>query len=330
MTGKGNDLEKQVMAAVEFIRRHDRFLVVSHLNPDGDAIGSTLAVGLMLEYLNKTYKMVNEDPLPSKFNLLRGSDRVLLASELSEDEPYDAVISLDCADFRRMGELHKRVQPETPLLNIDHHATNEGFGTCVWIEAEAAATAEMLYTLVNGLGIPWTEDLAKCIYTGLLTDTGGFRYANTGPQVLRIASEMLDYGVQASELANVLLEQMTYPQLVLLQKSLARLSFAYERRVAWVSVTARDMAEAQAANEDIEGLVNYPRNIEGVEVGLLFKETGEDTFKVSLRSNGKVDVARIAKSFGGGGHTLAAGCTLTGPLDQVTSQLVKEVGLALE
>ncbi|GIP33115.1 bifunctional oligoribonuclease/PAP phosphatase NrnA [Paenibacillus sp. J2TS4] len=330
MTAQGNKPSGPLEAAAQFIRNHDRFLVVSHLNPDGDAIGSTLAVGWMLEHMNKTFQMVNEDPIPPKYNFLWGSDQVGLISEMPEEERFDAIISLDCADIRRMGPLHNRIHPDTPLLNIDHHATNEGFGSCVWIEAEAAATAELLYDLVNELQIPWTTDLANCIYTGLLTDTGGFRYSNASPKVLLIASEMLGYGVKGSELANVLLEKMTYAHLVLLQKSLAKLSFAYDRKIAWISVTVEDTAEAQAVNEDMEGLVNYPRNIEGVEVGLLFKEIDNGTFKVSLRSNGKVDVARIAKSFGGGGHTLAAGCTLHGDLDQVTSQLIQEVGLALE
>lgn len=315
--------------AKQFIHSHGRFLIVSHVNPDGDAISSTLAVSWMLEQLGKSYVTVNEDVLPSRFDYLWGNEGWIVTAELPEEVAYDAIISVDCADYSRIGSIADRLPPGIPHLNIDHHSTNNGFGTCVLIRDEAAATAEILYDLANALNLTWSKELADCIYTGLLTDTGGFRYANTTPTVFRIASQLVEYGVQGSDLAQLLLERISASHVRLLQISLAGLSFDFGGQLAWISVSLQDIEDTKATNEDLEGLVNYPKNIEGVEVGLLLKEVSHGVYKASLRSNDRVDVAAIAQRFGGGGHVRAAGCTLKGSLVEVSEQLVKEVGLAL-
>lgn len=329
--GEPLSYERQLEQAKAFLQANDRFLVVSHVHPDGDAASSTLAVGYMLECLGKQYAMVNEGSVPAKFHMLWNCGRVLDYSKTPvEGSPeFDCVISVDCADYARMGEVRSWFSPEIPLLNIDHHPTNDAYGTVNVIKPDAAATAEVLYDLAVALGITWDVALAECIYTGLLTDTGGFRYSNTTPKVMRIASEMLQYGVNGNELADHLLERMTYSQVAMLRKALANLSFSANRQIAWISVTLEEIRESGATNEDLEGLVNYPRNIEGVEVGMLFKQTDTDKFKVSLRSAGRADVAAIAKSFGGGGHVRASGCSLEGSLKQVIQQMLKEVELAL-
>src|SRR5690606_19526639 len=160
--------------AAAFIREHERFLIVSHVNPDGDAISSTLATAYLLEQLGKTYITVNEDEMPDRFHYLWGHEGWLKTENLPKDADYDAVISVDCADYASIESLKDSLSEATPLLNIDHHATNNGFGSVVLIREEAAATAEILFDLTDTLGVSWSKTLADCIYTGVLTDTGGF------------------------------------------------------------------------------------------------------------------------------------------------------------
>lgn len=320
---------EQLAAAGRFLREHDDYLVVSHVTPDGDAVSSTLAVGLMLRQLNKRYVMINEGSSPRKFNYLSGFEAIVDYSAAAPERTFQHVVSVDCADFKRVGAVGKLFAEQAALLNIDHHPTNDAFGSSNLLRFDAAATAEILYDLVCELKLDWTKELSDCIYTGLLTDTGGFRYANTTPKVLGIASEMLRYGVNGNELADHLLEKLSFSHVALLKTALSSLAFTDDRRIAWVSVALSDIAEAHASNEDLEGLVNYPRNIEGVEVGLLFKQVEGDRYKVSMRSAGKADVSQIAKAFGGGGHVRAAGCTIDGALKHVVDLVVQAVERAL-
>lgn len=331
LTGFEPEYRQRLEEAKAFILNQDRFLVVSHVNPDGDAIGSTLAAGHMLEQLGKSFFMVNEGSVPAKFHMLPNSLKIgNFSATASESIPrFDCVIAVDCADFERIGEVRQWFPEGIPLLNIDHHPTNDGYGSVNVIRSEAAATAEVLYDLAGVLEIVWERPVAECIYTGLLTDTGGFRYSNTTPKVLNIASEMLTYGVNGNRLADQLLERLTFSQVAILRKALATLSFSPDKRIAWMAVTSEDIRETGTEGGDMDGLVNYPRNIEGVEVGLLFKQSDPDTFKVSLRSAGLADVASIAQRFGGGGHVRAAGCTVKGTLQEAVDRIVSEVGRAL-
>ncbi|MDB5052041.1 MAG: exopolyphosphatase [Bacilli bacterium] len=322
--------EQQLIQAKQFIRENDDFLVVSHIDPDGDAASSTLAVGWMLTQLNKRFTMINEGNTPGKFDFLWGFNHIINYTKATPSRMYSHVIAVDCADYSRIGKVKSLMNESTQILNIDHHRTNDYYGAIQLINANAAATAEVLYDLALKLEVNWTSSLGDCIYTGLLTDTGGFRYANTTPKVMRIAAEMLQYGVNGNDLADRLLEKVTYSHILLLQKALSTLSFSENKQISWVSVTKDEIAFANASNEDLEGLVNYPRNIEGIEVGILFKEVEPLKYKVSMRSAGKADVALIAKSFGGGGHFRAAGCTLLGSLEDIIAKVVKEVGLALQ
>jgi phosphoesterase RecJ-like protein len=322
--------EQQLAAAKQFILSNDDFLVVSHIDPDGDAASSTLAISWMLKQLNKKFTMINEGNTPGKFNFLWGFDGIIDYSKAAPLRIFEHVISVDCADFSRMGKVKSLFSPTTQILNIDHHRTNDYYGAYQLIKEAAAATAEVLYDLAMELNINWSTELGNSIYTGLLTDTGGFRYSNTTPKVMRIAAEMLQLGVDGNDLADRLLEKLTYSHIILLQKALATLAFSRDKRISWVSVTLQDIAEAGASNEDLEGLVNYPRNIEGVEVGILFKEVEADKYKVSMRSAGIADVALIAKSFGGGGHFRAAGCTILGELHDIITKVVEEVGQKLQ
>ena len=311
--------------AADFLREEDDFLVVSHLSPDGDAIGSTAAVGLLLKSLGKTYALMNADRPPEKYAPLLAGQELTVCGEQPPARRFRAAVAVDCADFERIGAARRCLAEDARILNIDHHPTNEGYGTVQLLKFDAAATVQIVFDLAETLGVPWTKPLAECIYGGLLTDTGGFRYANTTPEVMAIAERMLRYGADGNALAEQLLEKMSFSQVMLLKEALATLSFTEDRKIAWMSVTRDLLASVGAAEEDTDGLVNIPRNIEGVEVGLLFKEKEPGEVKVSLRSAGRVDVAALAKSLGGGGHVRAAGCTVRGTVAEAERLVVDAV-----
>ncbi len=316
--------------AAHFISDYDQFLVISHLSPDGDAIGSTLAMVGILKALKKKYCVVNPDRLPKKYSILPWSEEILSAEE-DHSGPYHYVIALDCADEKRMEPFPSWFADGASILNIDHHPTNTRYGTVNLVCPEAAATAQLVYYLAEVLQVPLEEPLATCLYTGILTDTGGFRYANTNPEVMRMASRLLDVGVNPSELAEQFLERTSEAHLQLLQKALSRLRREMDGRLAWMFVTQDDFREAGATEADMDGLVQYPLRIEGVEVGLLFREVSSTSCKVSLRSRALVDVSKIAALFGGGGHARAAGCTVEGDLftvmEQVRDSVQKQLSL---
>lgn len=316
---------QELQRAVDFIKAHDDFLIVSHVQPDGDAVSSTLVVGWLLSCLGKKYVMVNEGSIPRRMSYMWHAEDIMNLSEQSLSRTYKHVISVDCADFKRMGNVKEYFAPDMMLLNIDHHPTNDGFGAVNLIVPTAAATAEILFDVLELAGIQMDQDVATALYTGLMTDTGGFRYSNTSPKVMATASRLLEYGVDGPWLAEHLLEQMTFPQLRILTKALNKLELSEDGKVSWVSLTDWDMQEAGAIHEDLEGIVNYARNITGVEVGMLFKVINEQAVKVSLRSAGKVDVAAVAQSFGGGGHVRAAGARIDLPLDAAVQAVVERV-----
>ncbi|GAB2722239.1 bifunctional oligoribonuclease/PAP phosphatase NrnA [Paenibacillus thermoaerophilus] len=321
---------RELREAAEFLRRHDDILVVSHVNPDGDAIGSTLAAGWLLGRMGKSYVMANQDAVPSKFGFLPNADRIVRSAELAGRAPFRAAVFVDCADRARAGDAAGLLSPDAAILNIDHHATNDRFGTQALVMPDASATCEMLWHLIGVSGEEADASVGECIYTGILTDTGGFRYSNTSRNVMILAAELLGLGVQGHVLAERLLETMTYAQIELLKRGLQTLEFACGRRVAYVSVTLKDLQELRTDSSDLDGLVNYARNVAGVEVGLLFRQDAEDKVKVSFRSRGQVDVSRVAGAFGGGGHVRASGATVAGTLEEVRKAVLREVELALE
>jgi|HigsolmetaAR203D_1030402.scaffolds.fasta_scaffold00569_11 Exopolyphosphatase-related proteins len=320
---------RQLADAARFIREHDDFLVVSHIHPDGDAVGSTCAVGWILDQLGKRNMLCNEGAIPKKYRFLRRGDQIADYAGHRPDKMYRHVICVDCADYQRIGSIAEWIAEDAQIVNIDHHPTNDRYGAVHVVKEDAAATAELLFDLAEELALPLTAEMAECIYTGILTDTGGFRYANTSPRVMQIASRLLTYGISPGMLAEVLLEKTTFAHILLLKKALTTLSFTEDRRIAWVCAWKKDIEEAGAGNEDMDGLVNYPRNIEGVEVGLLFKQMSDREVKVSFRASSRVDVSRVAQQFGGGGHVRAAGATIRGDMDEVVARVVEATRLAL-
>ncbi|MFV9509811.1 DHH family phosphoesterase [Tepidibacillus sp. LV47] len=312
------DYKEQLANAASFIQQNDHFLIVSHINPDGDTISSSLALAHLLKALGKSFQIVNQDQIPKKFLFLPLADQIQRIQNVKEK--FSVIISVDLADRLRMGDIDPLVAEGAKILNIDHHPTNDHFGDVNLLLPTAAATAEIVYDLTDQLEVPIDKNLATCIYTGLFTDTGGFRYSNTSPKVMRIAAELLEYGVSPSEIAEITLETITKGHIDVLKIALSKLEIIEDGKIAWTFLEKKDLPDTILSDET-EGIVNYCRNIEGVEVGVFFKETEDHVIKVSLRSKKIVDVGAIAKSFGGGGHARAAGFTFHGPLEEVKALL---------
>ncbi|QGG58771.1 bifunctional oligoribonuclease/PAP phosphatase NrnA [Paenibacillus sp. B01] len=321
-------MHRDFEAAMSFLNEGDDYLVVSHVQPDGDAISSTLAAAWLLDRLGKRVVLANQDPVPDRLRFLSGSERILSLDSLAPDLRFKRIVAVDCADFKRIGQLSERFAEGAELLNIDHHPTNDAYGVCNLIVPEAAATAQILFELIAASGHALDAAAAELLYTGLLTDTGGFRYSNTDTRVMQTAARLLEAGADGYRIADRLLETMTLPQLKLLRLGLNRMEFRFDDRVCSMLITPEDMAEIGAAPEDLEGLVNYARNVEGVEAGVLLKGLRDGSVKASLRSGGTLDVAAIASAFGGGGHIRAAGCRLED--DVQIEALLSAIGEALE
>ncbi len=316
------EYQEQLKTAARFLMENDHFLIVSHVHPDGDTLSSSLGLGLILQKLNKSFSLVNQDPLPLKFSYLPLFQSVRSVEEIAVK--YANVITVDVADQSRAGEISSLLIDDVQLLNIDHHPTNDHFGQVNLVFPDAAATAEVIFYLAVELNVPLDKEIATCIYTGLLTDTGGFRYSNTSSSVLRIASELLEYGISPGDIAEMALETITESHIKLLNIALNRLEIIEHGNVAWTTLNHQELSRGSDA-EDSEGIVNYCRNIEGVEIGIFFKETSLGEVKVSLRSKKRLDVGAIAKDFGGGGHKRAAGYTFYGTIEAAKTNLIEKI-----
>lgn len=306
---------------VEAVREGKRFLLSLHRQPDGDSIGASLAIAMGLRQLGKEAIVATPDPIPSVYGFLPGREVVQPWEEVTGT--FDAVLLFDCADEDRTG-APKPLKDYAPLvINVDHHATNRGYGDITFIDPLAAAVAEIALRLLDELRVVLEPDIALCLYTAIVTDTGSFRYASTSPQTHRIAARLLDAGLDPGEISEHLFEQNEAAGLKLLARALSGLKFGADGRLAMVSLSREDMEQAGAGAAEAEslGIVNYARSIRGVEVGVLLRQD-KDGVKASLRSRGAVDVAQVAFALGGGGHSRAAGVSLPGKTLQEAETIV--------
>jgi bifunctional oligoribonuclease and PAP phosphatase NrnA len=307
-----------VQAVLDVLRRGRRFAVASHARPDGDAVGSMLACGMMLAQMDKQTELVTADPVPLIYRGLPCASSIRQTQRV--DGEYDAVILLECDGLTRcrLGGLERRF-----LVNIDHHVSAREFADVNWIDTDACAVAEMVYRLARAAGVTVTAEMAACLYTGVLTDTGSFCYEGTDVHAFEMARELVRCGADPAKLARDVYFSNPLSKMTLLGAALNNLR--RDGRLAWLWVTNADMQRTGAAEEDCEGIVNYAIAIAGVEAAVLLRELPDRRVRLSLRSKGSVDVARIAASFGGGGHLHAGGCTLEGPLSFAMDQILETV-----
>ncbi len=320
-------LIETIPLAATAIREARSLVMACHVNPDGDALGSMLGLALGLAPLGQSLTLLSQDGVPDILRFLPGSERV---QRTTEAEAFDLAVVLDSGDLARVGS---HVQPliarARRVIDIDHHVVAGSFGDIRVLHAQAASTSEIVYALLEALGLPITPDVATCLFTGVITDTGSFRFQNVTPNTLRVAAKLLEAGAPPAHISENVFENRTFAATRLLGAALSALVQTPDGRVIWTHITAQDFRTLGATDQDTEGVVNYVRGVRGAEVGILFREMEDGKIRVSLRSRESVNVAEIAARFGGGGHRMASGCTVDAPLADAEQAVVRAVQAAL-
>ena len=311
------------------IRLGNRFLLTSHVNPDGDAIGSELGLARLLRSMGKGAVVWNRDPIPTIYRPLPGSERVHTGEEPPAGFPdrFDAIVVLECPSPDRTGlEQHLSARP---VINIDHHLGNQLYGSVNWVDSAAPAVGEMIYRLAQGLKLTLDPETASCLYLTLVTDTGGFRFSNATPAAFEAAAALVRDGAHPEQVSQWLYESQPLPVVRLVGEMLQTLQIHEDGRVATARLTPEMFARVGASPGDSEGLIDYPRSIAGVEAVALIRQREDGTHKVSLRSRGEVDVEKIARHHGGGGHRNAAGFVLEGDGEEARRKVAEALAAAL-
>lgn len=303
----------------------DSILISVHKNPDGDALGSQLALMLALERTGKKVTLHNLDPVPEMYRFLPQGDRIKTGRPVHG--AFDAIIVLD-AEPTRTG-LFDADYPARTRINIDHHITNPLEWPLTWLDVNASATGEMIYKLITLMNAPIDRDTALCLYTAILTDTGSFRYSNTTPVCMRIAATLLEAGADSWLVTENVYESFGYPRLKLLGMVLSAVERSADGRTAWVVVTDELYRQTNTTAEDTDSFINFVRSVKGVEVAVLFRQTGPVQYKISMRSKGRVDLSALAQTLGGGGHKNAAGGVIDGTLQDAKMRVLDAVQKAL-
>ncbi len=302
---------------VELIETKHRFMITAHVRPDGDSLGSSLALYWILVALGKDPIVIMRDHVPHAYSSLPGADDVVTMPEITE--PFDGAFVIECSDIDRPGLIGLEKQN---VVNIDHHSTTALFGNINWIDSTASAVGEMIYNLCKALGVTPTKEIATCTYTALLTDTGSFQFSNTTERTFKIASELVRRGVEPAMVSQSLFYSYPYSKLKLLGLALSTLERDETGQIAWIRVTRDAMEQSDASEEDADGIVNYALSIGEVKAVAFFKELDSDAWRISLRSKNKINVARVAERFGGGGHKNAAGCAAEGEYEDVCERVI--------
>jgi bifunctional oligoribonuclease and PAP phosphatase NrnA len=307
-------------AILQEIGRRDRFVLTSHARPDGDAIGSVLACCEILKQMGKQAEVVLNGPVPHIYRPLPFADTVIDAQSINGH--YQAAILLECDSVKR---ANLQGLEQQFLINIDHHVSGKPFAHVNWIDPSACATAEMIYRLARAAGVPICPDVATCLYTAVLTDTGAFCFIGTCERTFALAQELVRAGASPARIAQSVYFAYPISKMRLLGAALSGLH--RDDDLAWMAVNREQMERCGALDEDCEGLVNYALGIDGIEVAIFFRELADHRWRVSLRSKGAVDVSHVAARFGGGGHFCASGCALDGPVSVAAERVLAQLRL---
>jgi bifunctional oligoribonuclease and PAP phosphatase NrnA len=311
----------EITRIADAIRARQSFVLSSHARPDGDAIGSQLAMAYALRGLGKDVRVVNRDPAPPPLMAFAGVPDIEIAEKVDGD--FDAAIIMECGDLARTGVegLDRGF-----VINIDHHPGNTGYGQINWFDPAAAACGEMVFDLVVGLGVTLTAEIATHVYLAILTDTGSFRFSSISPRTFDICRVLLEAGVDPVSVARGVYDSGTMARLKLSGALLSGMQMDPTGRIALLYLDHEIARAAGGTYEDTDGLINEPLTVKEVQAVVFFKHVQGDEYRVSMRSKGAIDVNAVAKAFGGGGHKNAAGCTAVGRIDALRQLFVEKVG----
>jgi phosphoesterase RecJ-like protein len=324
----GGKREEMLNKIIDIINNNQSFLVTSHVRLDGDAIGSEMAMYQMLTHMKKIAVVYNQDETPGNYRFLPGTEKIVHI--LPDLEKYEVVVILDCSDLERIGDESSRIGAIKQIINIDHHISNGNFGGLAYVDHQASSTGELLYRLIKAIGVDITKEMATSLFAAILTDTGGFRYRNTKRDTLVASGHLIEKGADPQWISENIYESNPPSKIRLLTRVLDTLAFDWSRKVGYMVVLQRTLEETGALMEHMEGFVDIPRSIQGVEVSILFSELSDRYFKLSLRSKGRVNVERVARTFGGGGHINAAACHIEGDLETIRQRVLDAIGTVVE
>ena len=318
-------MRPEMAQIVEAIRARRRFIISSHSRPDGDSIGSQVAMAFALRALGKDARIVNSDPAPAPLLAFPGVPEIEIAAQA--DGGADAAIIMECGDLTRTGVAGL---DRFFVINIDHHPGNTGYGQINWFDASAAACGEMVFDVILALGVPFSVEIATHIYLAILTDTGSFHYSSISPRTFDICREMLEAGVDPVLVARNVYDSNNMGRLKLFGSVLSAMQIDITGRVAIVYLDHEMARQAGGTYEDTEGLINLPLTVKEIQAVVFFKQVEGEQYRVSMRSKGEIDIGAVAKEFGGGGHKNAAGCTVTGAIDALQKLFVEKIEHAID
>ncbi|MEZ5425877.1 MAG: bifunctional oligoribonuclease/PAP phosphatase NrnA [Pyrinomonadaceae bacterium] len=303
---------------IEVIENKQSFAITTHVRPDGDGIGSSLGLCWLLRSLGKKAEVILRDDIPFSYQGLPGADEIKKVAEINGS--YDAVFVIECSDIGRPGIRNLENQL---VVNIDHHSTCEHFGTINWIDSTASAVGEMIYNLCKAIGGRVTKEIAECVYLALVTDTGSFHFPNTTERTLKVASELVKVGVKPARISETVYSSYSWSRIELMRQVLSTVKRDETGRLAWMRQSMAMARDAEAVDGDNNGFVNIPLSAREIVAVVYMREVQPNAYRVSLRSKGEINVARVAEQFGGGGHKNAAGCRVEGDWDECEKQIVE-------
>lgn len=311
------------MAIKEILDKNKRIALVGHIMPDGDTTGSCLALGYALEKMGKDVYLFCQDDIPYNLCFLEGANTFHKES-FPNNMNFDVVVALDCSDLARLGEFQCLLDLSNHTINIDHHISNTNFAKINWVNPEAAATCELVYELIDSMKTSIDLNIANALYTGLSTDTGNFSFSNTTSKTHRIVAELINIGVRPDYISNNVYRNNSLERVKLIARVIGTIQLYENGQISTIEVTNDMLFKVGAEQEESSGMVDYAKNIRGVELALFFKEQEDDQIKVSMRSKETVDCNALAHIFGGGGHERAAGCTIDSTLHSAKRLVLEE------
>jgi phosphoesterase RecJ-like protein len=324
---QGGTLVDNLAEVIACIKKHRRFLISAHTNPEGDALGSELAFYRLVKALKKEAYVVNEDKVPLEYGFFPDIDKIRLFNGDARKIDFDCFVLLDCSDKERCGEVGSLAGPDKAVLNIDHHISNRYFGKVNWVEPYASSASEMVYRLFKSMRIPIDKKSALLLYVGIMTDTGSFRYSNTSAFTHLAAADLMRQGLDVRQIYKSVYENIPYRDMKLLSGILPGMKRQAQGKVVWFKIK-REVYRGKKVTFDLsEHILSFARAVKGIEVAVIFKENlgNKNEVRINFRSQGKVDVNKVASFFGGGGHKSAAGCTVSGNIDDICRRVLARI-----